>query len=56
MPKRKEEISQTEQSKRFKKAAQDLIDAGELNPTEAEKRFNRAMEKIARPKPSSQDR
>jgi polyhydroxyalkanoate synthesis regulator phasin len=37
MPKKKRHETQAEQSERFKKDAQKLIDAGELSPTEAEK-------------------
>lgn len=37
MPKKKRQESQAEQSERFKKDAQKLIEDGELNPTEAEK-------------------
>lgn len=37
MPKKKKQETQAEQSERFKKAAQDMIDAGELNPIEADK-------------------
>ena len=47
MPKRKSELSQAEQSKRFRDAVQELVDAGELSPTEADERFERAMEKIS---------
>jgi hypothetical protein len=36
MPKKKRQESQAEQSARFKRDAQKLIDARELNPTEAE--------------------
>ena len=36
MPKKLKRETQAEQSKRFKKDAQELIDAGELNPTEAD--------------------
>lgn len=39
MPKRKQAETQAEQSARFKADAQRLIDAGELNPTEADKLF-----------------
>ena len=39
--------AQAEQSKRFRDAVQELVDAGELSPTEADERFERAMEKIA---------
>ena len=35
MPKKKRQESQAEQSERFKRDAQKLIDAGELNPTDA---------------------
>lgn len=35
-----------EQSKRFLDLAKELEDAGELDPTEAEKAFERALEKI----------
>ena len=49
MPKKKKEMSQAEQSERFKKAARDLKDAGELNPTEAGERFERAVQKIVPP-------
>ena len=35
MPKKKRQETQDEQSARFKRDAQKLIDAGELNPTEA---------------------
>lgn len=47
MPKRKNEETQVEQSARFQKAVQDMIDAGELNPTEADVAFERLMEKVA---------
>lgn len=36
MPKKQRHETQKEQSERFKKAAQEMIDAGELNPTAAE--------------------
>lgn len=36
MPKKKRQESQAQQSARFKRDAQKLIDAGELNPIEAE--------------------
>lgn len=44
MPKKKRHESQAEQSARFKRDAQKLIDAGELNPTDAE----RALERIVK--------
>lgn len=40
MPKKKHKESASEQSKRFRKEAQKLIDDGELSPTEAEKALN----------------
>lgn len=49
MPKKKIEESQADQSKRFAKAVADLEAAGELNPIEANKRFERVMSKIASP-------
>ena len=47
MPKKKDELSQEEQSRRFRKAVQDMVDAGELSPTEADERFEEAMRRIA---------
>ena len=43
MPKKKRHERQAEQSARFKKDAQELIDAGELNPTEAEEAVERLV-------------
>ena len=36
MPKKKKQETQEEQSERFRKAVQKLIEDGELNPTEAD--------------------
>jgi hypothetical protein len=47
MPKKKHHETQEEQSARFKRDAQKLIDAGELDPTEGAA----ALEKILRAKP-----
>lgn len=44
MPKKQRQETQAEQSERFKRDAQKLIDAGELNPTDAEA----AMDRLAR--------
>lgn len=44
MPKRKQTEAPEEQSERFRKEVQRLIDAGELNPTEADAAFERAVE------------
>lgn len=52
MAKKKE--SDEEQYQRFLEKVQEMVDAGELSPTEAEERFERAMDKLARsssPKP-----
>jgi hypothetical protein len=43
MPKKKEEISPEDQSRRFLDAAQKLVDAGELDPAEAEKALDRIV-------------
>lgn len=43
MTKRESKESRKEQSARFQKAVQDMIDAGELSPTEADERFDQAM-------------
>ena len=50
MPKKKHEETQEQQSKRFLKAVADLEAAGELNPTEADGRFEKAVGKILPPK------
>lgn len=46
MAKKQNKESQAEQSERFRKAVQDLIDAGELNPTEADEKFEQAMRRF----------
>ena len=46
MPKKKNEPTQKAQARPFRDAVQGLVDAGELNPTEADERFERAMGKI----------
>jgi hypothetical protein len=43
MPKQKHKETQAEQSARFEAEAQRLIDAGELNPTEADKAMDRLV-------------
>lgn len=37
MPNKQNQESQAEQSKRFKKTVADLVDAGELSPTDADR-------------------
>jgi polyhydroxyalkanoate synthesis regulator phasin len=49
VPKKQQNVPPDEQSKRFVEDAQRMIDAGELNPTEAEK----AMDKLVRVSPIS---
>jgi guanylate kinase len=49
MPKKKNDEPQEKQSKRFLKAVADLEAAGELNPTEADERFEKAVGKILPP-------
>jgi hypothetical protein len=46
MPKKTNQESQEEQSARFKQTVRDLVDAGELNPTEADEAFNRLMDNV----------
>ena len=44
--------SQAAQSERFRKTVQELVDAGELNPTEADERFETVMRKLVQAKSS----
>ncbi len=46
MPKAKNKLTQKEQSERFKKAVAELVDAGELNPAEADAAFEKLMENV----------
>jgi polyhydroxyalkanoate synthesis regulator phasin len=50
MAKKAKQESQEDQSERFGRLVQDLVDAGELNPTEAQERFEQAMQKLAPPR------
>lgn len=50
MPKKKPGMTPEEQSEAFKREAQRLIDAGELNPTEADAALERLSKKMLRPK------
>lgn len=52
MPTKKRHESQAKQSARFRSEAQKLIDAGELNPIEAEAAMDRLVRKAAAPKAS----
>ena len=51
MPKKKRQESQATQSARFKRDAQKLIDAGELNPTEAEAALDELLRRSATRQP-----
>jgi hypothetical protein len=48
MPKKKLRETPEQQAERFRAAVQDMIDAGELSPTEADARFEQAMGGVAR--------
>lgn len=54
MPKKKSETSPQDQAKRFDAEVQRLIDAGELNPTEADKRLERVVWALGLP-PTADD-
>jgi len=45
MPKKKPGMTPEEQSRKFKEEAEKLIAAGELDPTEAEKRMDQLVRK-----------
>lgn len=49
MPKKKLVETQAEQSERFRKTVRDLVAAGELNPTEADKAFAKLMANLQTP-------
>ena len=46
MAKKAKQESQAEQSARFLKTVQDMVDAGELNPTEVDERFERLLQHV----------
>jgi polyhydroxyalkanoate synthesis regulator phasin len=46
MPKKKSPETQDEQSERFRETVRALVAAGELNPIEADKAFERLLERI----------
>jgi polyhydroxyalkanoate synthesis regulator phasin len=54
MPEKKAQESPEAQQERFEKAVRDAIDAGELNPTEADEAFDRLV-KSAKSDPSAQE-
>jgi guanylate kinase len=43
MPKKKLKETPEEQAARFKQAIREMLDAGELDPTDADEKFERAM-------------
>ena len=47
MPKKMRTESAGEQSERFRAEIRRMIDAGELNPTEADERFERTVRAVA---------
>jgi polyhydroxyalkanoate synthesis regulator phasin len=47
MPKKKNQETQEEQSERFRQTVRDLVDAGELNPIEADKALDGLVSKAA---------
>jgi hypothetical protein len=51
MPKKKKQESQETQSRRFKRDAQKLIDAGELNPTDAAAALDKLLRQSAKHQP-----
>jgi hypothetical protein len=56
MPKKIKRESQAEQSKRFKTKVRELIDAGELNPTDADAALSRLVSESRTDDPSSAER
>lgn len=57
MTDKKPEKASDDQYQRFLKKVREMEDAGELNPTEAEERFERAVSSVTRPEvqPKSND-
>ena len=49
MPKKLKSETPNEQSARFRAEVERMIEAGELNPTDADEQFERAMAGIRRP-------
>ncbi len=52
MPKKKENLTQKEQSELFRKAVQELVDAGELSPIETDEKFEAFLLRATRMKSS----
>jgi Spy/CpxP family protein refolding chaperone len=53
MPKKKHRESQEEQSERFREKVRELINAGELDPAEADAKFEQLMGRAAPPRKPS---
>ncbi|MGV3729347.1 MAG: hypothetical protein ACO1NN_01135 [Sphingopyxis sp.] len=53
MPKAKNKITPKQQRERFEKAVREMIDAGELNPTDADTAFERLVGKVQTSKDDS---
>jgi len=51
MPKKKPGMSPEEQSEKFRETVREMVDAGELNPTEADEAFERAVRKAVSHRP-----
>lgn len=47
MAKKAKQESQEEQSERFRRLVQDMVDAGEINPTEADERFEKIIRRLS---------
>jgi hypothetical protein len=55
MPKRKPGMSPEEQSESFRAKVREMIDAGELNPTDADAAFERVVKAATRPPKGDRD-
>lgn len=53
MPKKKAKETQAEQSERFRSDVRRMIDAGELNPTEADEAIDRLVRQTGETKPKA---
>ena len=47
MAKKAKQESQAEQSERFRKFVQELVDDGDVNPIEADEKFDKAMKLVS---------
>lgn len=52
MPKKKPGMTPEQQSERFREKVRELVDAGELNPIEADEALERMLRRAAPPKPN----